>query len=1285
MCASQHRWDCRRRTAAPLHLHLLLLPLSFLSTTPPLAQGVLHIPKALLQPPELTEMPTSYTVFSLEDIKLPCEATGNPTPTFRWVKDGDAFGPELEGSGTLKAIEGEDSLETYKGFFRCYASNTLGTAITQMVKITVETQPTLKQHKVHKKAYEGESLTLTCSPPESSTPPNIHWMNKKMVHIKQNDRVMAGLDGNLYFSNLLKSDTRDDYICNAQYMAAGIILPTNAVKLTVMASNDVARGRKPHLLRPTGPHSTMMALRGQSLTLECIPKGLPTPRVTWKKKDGDLQKTGGMVESHGRWLCFDSVSETDDGEYECNATNSHGSATHSFTVVVEAAPYWAKEPRSEKYAPGETVRLDCQAEGIPKPTVTWSINGQPITEVDEEPRRSVAGGTLILRDVEFSDTAVYQCQATNVHGSALINTYLFVVELPPKILSSDGVVYKAAEGGDIWLHCESFGSPRPHITWEGEDGTPMLSDHRVSLLTNGTIELSNVSHEDSSVYTCSIKGRNISIKANLEVFNQSAMLTGPQDVRVHHGGSAFLDCRFYTDPRLHSPQVVWKKGKQKLQPQTNKYTIFQNSTLKVMNVQSDDTSSYSCEVITEVDHINATGLITVVAPPDPPDQLILSNIEDRSLTLSWTPGETHNSPTTEFIIEAQEEQHSEEAHWRWEEWHRVPGEFNHAELSLHAYCTYRFRVTAVNELGSSRSSSPSKYHITPPAVPSGNPANVRTNSTDPGTLIITWDEMEKRHYHGEGFQYKVMWREADKNSKLKWEEAYVKSPPFSVNNTGTYTPFEIKVQAVNAIGLGPHPKAETGHSGEDKPEEAPTGVSCTVENSMVRVRWNPAQNVRGKLLGYKISIRRLGPAPQEERRRRRSPGTLPHEDERGEQWARRQEEGHREVVVLGNKTSHEVAGLQLFSHYELSMRAFNIKGDGPASGLHHFITPEGAPGPPSSLRFESPTETSLILYWTPPRQTNGILREYEVHYQRETKSGNSELEMLTIRDPSVHHIELNNLDPSSYYVFKVIARTAKGDGPPITERFATLLDGVPPSNITIAIGTTTLNLSWVPGERDRNHGFNIRYRRISAGSSREWAESEVVNSTQGFHLLTGLQPGSEYQLEIVHANTTHWKNVTRTIGPVPSEMPSGFSTQGWLIGLISAIVLLVLILLILCLIKRRKGGKYAVKDKEDKEVDSEARPMKDETFGEYSDGDEKRSDSQPSICGDSKLGSDDSLAEYGDSVDIQFNEDGSFIGQYSGRRPVAQGNESSGPASPVVAAPPPPVAPSMSSILNRPS
>lgn len=39
------------------------------------------------------------------------------------------------------------------------------------------------------------------------------------------------------------------------------------------------------------------------------------------------------------------------------------------------------------------------------------------------------------------------------------------------------------------------------------------------------------------------------------------------------------------------------------------------------------------------------------------------------------------------------------------------------------------------------------------------------------------------------------------------------------------------------------------------PEEAPSGVTVTVMNSTVRVKWNEAQNVRGLLLGYKVPLR----------------------------------------------------------------------------------------------------------------------------------------------------------------------------------------------------------------------------------------------------------------------------------------------------------------------------------------------------------------------------------------------------------------------------------------------
>uniref|UniRef100_A0A8C4TZK4 Neurofascin/L1/NrCAM C-terminal domain-containing protein n=1 Tax=Falco tinnunculus TaxID=100819 RepID=A0A8C4TZK4_FALTI len=73
--------------------------------------------------------------------------------------------------------------------------------------------------------------------------------------------------------------------------------------------------------------------------------------------------------------------------------------------------------------------------------------------------------------------------------------------------------------------------------------------------------------------------------------------------------------------------------------------------------------------------------------------------------------------------------------------------------------------------------------------------------------------------------------------------------------------------------------------------------------------------------------------------------------------------------------------------------------------------------------------------------------------------------------------------------------------------------------------------------------------------------------------------------------------------------------------------------------------------------------------GTGSDGEEKASGSSGRSLGaaGAALGSDDSLAGYGGSADVQFNEDGSFIGQYSGTRGTAAG--SSGPASPSAPAP----------------
>ncbi|XP_064160877.1 neural cell adhesion molecule L1-like isoform X1 [Anguilla rostrata] len=1276
MPSTKHQRAGGGRSRAPLLLLLLFL---ISSLVPQPIQGAIHVPDSykisnLKKPPTITAQPKSYTAFPVDDIILVCNASGNPPPTFRWTRNGTRFDPIADpgtsvsnNSGTFTVVA-SDPVEQYRGRYRCYAANELGTAVSDEARLIIENNPTLpKEKKVKISVEEGHSVVLNCNPPFSSAPPQIHWMDKDLKHIQLSERVTTGLDGSLYFANVNASDSRSDYSCNPHYTNARTILPMEPISLTVIPSNAVVSNRKPSLLSPSTGRSSHLALRGKSLVLECIPEGHPTPTVQWVRKDGTLSASRTSKQNHGMWLSFAEISENDDGEYECQATNLMGVAKHSFTVTVEAAPHWTKQPESQLYAPGETVRLHCEASGIPTPSISWSMNGDPISGIDQDSRRRVHGGTIILKEVKFEDTAVYQCQASNKHGTILVNAFIHVIMLPPQILTKDEEVYKVTEGQTAALKCNTFGSPRPKVTWDSPSWDSVLSNPRMSILTTGVLQVNNTSMEDAGLYTCSVLNSNLSITAQLQVFNRSVIQPLPESQRVRSGQLVTITCHARIDAQLKIVQRQWRKGRQKLMESSeNKYT-FDGPSLMISDIQSEDEGKYTCEVITNLDMADATVSIIVMDRPDPPKNLqVIEHPDPERLTVRWTPGDHHNSPIEAFIVEVEEQRFGK---GEWVKEKRVKGDVAQADLHLHPFCIYRVQVKAINGLGESDPAESPELYEMPAAAPSGSPENVQSESIDPDTLVITWKEMDRLSFNGPKFKYKVMWkRQADKGAP--WEHAEVDKPPFVVKDAGTYTPFMVKVQAVNEMGAGPAPPEVTMHSGEDIPTAAPSDirvepmVSADRLTSLVQVKWAAVhpETVRGHLLGYKIHLQRLGVRGNGVGHMKRG------KRERREREREREQESNTTVEVKGPKEEVLLEDLRLYSNYIVSIAAYNSKGEGPYSTPESFSTPEGKPEPPASLKFTSPTETELTLHWTPPAQLNGVLQGYLLQYQEIVSSNDSPLQVVTIEDPSASHFTLQSLNPQSWYRFYLRGRTVAGDGDAITKDAATLLDGVPPSNISTSVGETYVNLSWVPGERHRNVEFHIQYQRNNGGSEKIF---KTVNSIESFHKIDDLKPGTHYNFTIIFSNKTHWAKEIKTEGPGLSEVQGGFATQGWFIGLISAIVLLLLILLILCFIKRSKGGKYSVKDKEEGQVDSEARPMKDDTFGEYrsleSDNEEKRTPSQPSLCVESKLGSDDSLAEYGDSVDIQFNEDGSFIGQYSGHRdgPGPGGPDSSGATSPV--------------------
>ncbi|XP_029689798.1 neural cell adhesion molecule L1 isoform X2 [Takifugu rubripes] len=1214
---------------------LLLLPLA---AQP--GRAAIQIPSSyyisdLKIPPAITTQPESVTVFSVEDLVMRCEASGNPSPTFHWTKDGEEFDPssdpemkvtEEAGSSVFYTLSNTmDTLKQYQGKYICYASNELGTAVSNAAVLMIDAPPVQqKEKKVTEKAEAGHSIALSCNPPQSSMQPIIHWMDNRLRHIRLSDRVMVGKDGNLYFANLLTEDSRNDYTCNIQYLATRTILAKEPITLTVNPSNLVPRNRRPQMMRPTGSHSTYHALRGQTLELECIVQGLPTPKVSWLRKDGEMSESRISKDMFDRRLQFTNISESDGGEYQCTAENDQGRTFHTYTVTVEASPYWTNAPVSQLYAPGETVKLDCQADGIPSPTITWTVNGVPLSATSLEPRRSLTeSGSLILKDVIFGDTAIYQCQASNKHGTILANTNVYVIELPPQILTENGNTYTFVEGQKALLECETFGSPKPKVTWESSSISLLLADPRVNLLTNGGLEIANVSHDDEGIYTCLVQGSNISVNAEVEVLNRTVILSPPQALRLQPGKTAIFTCLYVTDPKLSSPLLQWRKNDQKIfESHSDKKYTFDGPGLIISNVEPGDEGVYTCQIITKLDMVEASSTLTLCDRPDPPVHLQVTNAKHRVVTLNWTPGDDNNSPILEYVVEFEDQDMKENG---WEELKRVAADKKHVNLPLWPYMSYRFRVIAINDQGKSDPSKLSDLYKTPADAPDSNPEDVRSESTDPDTLVITWEEMDKRNFNGPDFKYLVMWRRVV-GSGPDWHEEYTIAPPFIVTDVQNFSAFEIKVQAVNKKGLGPEPDPVIGYSGEDVPLEAPLNLGVLLENSTtIRVTWAAVdkETVRGHLLGYKIYL------------------TWGHHRN-----SRAQEPENIVMVQTGaNEEKKSITNLRPYCHYDLAISAFNSKGEGPLSEKTSFMTPEGVPGPPMSMQMTSPSESEITLHWTPPSKPNGILLGYSLQY-RKMQSDDNPLQVVDIASPEITHLTLKGLDRHSHYQFLLMARTAAGKGLSIEILGATTLEGLPPANISLSAEERSVNLSWEARKRHRTVGFQIHY--FSKNDGGKWKKTEMVNSSLQFFQLQGLTPGSHYRLLFTYKNNTFWETEIQTKGTSVTEVQPSFATQGWFIGVVSAVVLLLLVLLILCFIKRSKGGKYSVKDKEDGPMDSEARPMKDETFGEYSDLEEKRTASQPSLGEDSKLCSEDNLDFNGSSaVTTELNMDESLASQFS--------------------------------------
>uniref|UniRef100_A0A674CJW2 Neural cell adhesion molecule L1 n=1 Tax=Salmo trutta TaxID=8032 RepID=A0A674CJW2_SALTR len=1113
-----------------------------------------------IQPPTIIKQSLKeHVVDPRDNMVVECEAKGTPHPIFSWRRNGKYFNVAKDPQASMRRRSGTLDIYAwtdpgaYEGEYQCVATNEYGTAYSNKINLHIS-KATLWPREVLEPVTVsvGLPLVLDCSPPPGPPKPEIYWMSKFMLPIKQDRRVSMGVNGDLYFSHVYVNDSATDYCCNARFPYKNIIQQKMPITVRVLTTRMVSEAA-PTFLSPAGRSSFQTVLQGEELLLECIAAGVPTPVITWTKDGDELDTTNIKVKNYNKLLQIPKVSFEDAGEYTCTATNKIGYLEHTITVQIKAAPFWLEKPSNLVLAPEENARLVCRSDGIPRPSIRWFINGDSIEDASLVPNRQVSGDTITFHSVTVANTGVYQCNASNQYGYLFANAYINVLHAKPRILRPRTALVKVIEGSRAWLDCRYFGSPVPDLSWS-KYGLGNLEGNRFKVHSNGTLQIRGTRMDDQGTYLCTVSnvaGRDEN-QVKLEVKESTKILKRPDNMRVLRGTDVRLECKAEHDPTL-TITTTWMKNKQFLIISWR--LSLDDSTLVITNVNRRDEGNYTCIIKTEIDKTTVSARLVVMGRtltsdsaaisndflpflpdrPDPPTNLKLSDSFERSVRLSWTPGDSNHSPIKEYLVQYDDD---DWLPYNWRNLSTYPGNLNSVILQLSPFIIYEFRVIAINDIGMSKPSRSSANFQTGGAPPDTIPKNIKGVGTWRNNMEISWEALNNREWNGPHLKYLVWWKRRD--SREEWKNATTWWCKYYIYDTDIFTPYEIKVQAVNDFGLGPESPVIIGYSGEDRPTAAPVKLRVSrIEATKVTVHWDPVarNSIMGELKEYKVYFWR---------------------DSSQLRWLSvSRAVKSKAFPASGPRLSGVLPGLIPYSNYKMYIVVANNRYEGPPSNTIEFSTPEGTPSAPRFFRIQQRHLDTIWVDWDTPAEPNGIITRYILKYQTVNATREEELRVEEFT-PNTTSFAVRRYDRYTRYRFTIAAQT-----------------------------------------------------RIGVG---EWYTEESPHYT-----TEGETPQVNHNTQLQQVD---------------------LSTQGWVIGVMCAVALFVLILLVVCFIKRSRGGKYRVRDK--KEVTLEPVDDKDQEGSfDYREDETKVRRGQTTVH---------TMMKWTESDDSLFNENGSFIGQYTGHK-----------------------------------
>ncbi|XP_062527442.1 cell adhesion molecule Dscam2 isoform X16 [Bombyx mori] len=827
------------------------------------------------EPPQIRHSFGEQTFRSGPSLRLKCVASGNPTPDIAWLLDGEKLssgerlqiGQFVTADGNVESHLNISSVQTNDGgLYTCFASSKVGST-SHSARVNIYGLPFVRPMK-KRPVVAGDTLIVHC--PVAGYPiDSIVWeRDGRVLPINRKQKVFP--NGTLVIENVERMSDEATYTCVAKNSQGYTARET--LELQVMVPPQILPfefGEEP-------------ANAGDTATLTCsVSKGDQPVNISWIFNGQELTKFNNLgvvlssINKKTAIMSIDSVSGVHRGTYICVATNRAGSANHSAVLEVNVPPRWILEPTDKAFAQGSDAKVECKADGFPKPQVTWkrAEGDTPGDYKDLKPNNpnvKVEDGTLTISNIQKTNEGYYLCEAVNGIGSGLSALILISVQAPPQFeIKMRNQTARKSE--PAVLQCQAKGEKPIGIIWNmNNKRLEPKSDPRYTIreeiLLGGVVSdlsIRRTERSDSALFTCVATNAFGSDDTSINMIIQEVP-EAPYGLKVLDKSGRTVQLSWAAPYDGNSPikkfLIEYKRAKGNWEKDIDRVLVPGDATeAGVFSLRP--ATAYHIRIVAEneLGTSEPSETVTIItaeeAPTGPPQDVKVDAADKHTLRVTWKPPapQDWNGELQGYYVGYKLASSNKSFVFETVDISKESGKEHHLDIqNLKTYTQYTVVVQAFNKMGSGPVSAEVRAY-TAEGAPSAPPQDVLCTTLTAQTIRVSWVSPPLAAANGLIKAYKVIYGPSETwyDEKTK-DTKNTASSETILHGLKKFTNYSMEVLATTNGGDGVRSVPIHCQTEQDVPE-APRAVKALVMGQdSILVSWRAPAQPNGVVTHYNV-------------------------------------------------------------------------------------------------------------------------------------------------------------------------------------------------------------------------------------------------------------------------------------------------------------------------------------------------------------------------------------------------------------------------------------------------